>query len=76
MWSGLEASAILLRMLLKAFDGGEPLVFGIDETIERRRGDKIRAKGIYRDRVRSSKGHFVKASGLRWLCLMGLTPIH
>ena len=74
-WSGLEVSAILLRLLLKAFDRGEPLVFGIDETIERRRGDKSRAKGIYRDGVRSSKGHFVKASGLRWMCLMGLTPI-
>jgi hypothetical protein len=75
VWSGLEMSAILLRVLLKAFDRGEPLVFGIDETIERRRGDKISAKGIYRDGVRSSKGHFVKASGLRWVCLMWLTPI-
>ncbi len=48
------------------------LVFGLDETIERRRGDKIKAKGIYRDPVRSSKEHFVKASGLRWVCLMWL----
>lgn len=74
-WSGLEVSAILLRLLLKTFDRGEPLVFGIDETIERRRGDKIAAKGIYRDGVRSSKGHFVKASGLRWMWLMWLTSI-
>ena len=50
-------------------------MFGIDETIERRRGDKISAKGIYRDGVRSSKGHYVKASGLCWMCLMWLTPI-
>lgn len=32
-------------------------------------------KGIYRDPVRSSHGHFVKASGLRWLSLMLLVPI-
>jgi DDE superfamily endonuclease len=74
-WSGLDMSVILLRALLKAFDQGGPLVFGIDETIERRRGEKIAAKGIYRDPVRSSKSHFVKASGLRWMCLMWLVPI-
>jgi DDE superfamily endonuclease len=51
------------------------VVLGIDDTIERRRGKRISAKGIYRDPVRSSKGHFVKASGLRWLSLMLLAPI-
>ncbi len=75
VWSGLEVSAILLRLLLKTFDNGGALVFGIDETIERRRGDKIAAKGIYRDGVRSSKSHFVKASGLRWVSVMWLTRI-
>ena len=76
VWSGREASAILLGLLLKTFScAGEALVFGIDETIERRRGEKIKAKGIYRDPVRSSKEHFVKASGLRWVCLMWLTTI-
>jgi hypothetical protein len=75
VWSGLAASAILLRLLLKTFDPGGDLVFGIDETIERRRGEKIAAKGIYRDPVRSSKSHFVKASGLRWISVMWLTSI-
>ena len=75
VWSGLAVSAILLHLLLKAFDAGGPLVFGIDETIERRRGDKIAAKGIYRDPVRSSRSHFVKASGLRWISVMWLTTI-
>lgn len=42
---------------------------------ERRRGAKIAAKGIYRDPVRSSHSHFIKASGLRWLCLMLLAPV-
>jgi hypothetical protein len=73
VWSGLAVSAILLRLLIQTFDSGRPLVFGIDETIERRRGAKIAAKGIYRDPVRSSKGHFVKASGLRWISVMWLT---
>jgi len=39
---------------------------GLDDTIERRRGNRIAAKGIYRDPVRSSDSHLVKASGLRW----------
>jgi hypothetical protein len=41
------------------------VILGLDDTIERRRGRCIRAKGIYRDPVRSSDAHFVKASGLR-----------
>lgn len=51
------------------------MVFGIDETLERRWGKKINAKGIYRDAVRSSHSRFVKCSGLRWMCMMLLTPI-
>jgi len=51
------------------------IVFGLDDTIERRRGKRIAPKGIYRDPVRSSHGHFVKASGLRWLSLMLLVNI-
>jgi len=48
VWSSLDASRILLGLLLQAFAAAnEPLVFGIDETIERRRGEKINAKGIY-----------------------------
>ena len=52
-----------------------PVVISIDETIERRRGQQIRAKGIYRDPVGSSKSHFVKASGLRWVSMMLLVNI-
>ena len=47
----------------------------LDDTIERRRGKRIAAKGIYRDPVRSSDAHFVKASGLRWMSLMLLAPV-
>ena len=56
-------------------DAEDALVLGIDPTIERRWGHKIAARGIYRDPVRSSESHFVKASGLRWISLMLLTPI-
>jgi DDE superfamily endonuclease len=66
-WSGRSASRILLDLLLATFAPAGPVVLGIDDTIERRRGKRIAAKGIYRDPVRSNHGHFVKASGLRWL---------
>lgn len=74
-WSTLAASRCLLKLLIEAFVPEGPLVMALDDTIERRRGAKITAKGIYRDPVRSSHGHFVKASGLRWLCLMLVAPI-
>src|SRR5256714_981053 len=74
-WSALQAARVLLRMLVTTFAPGGELVIGIDDTIERRRGEKIKAKGIYRDPVRSSHSHFVKASGLRWLCCMLLVTI-
>ena len=75
-WSPLQLSRVLLSLLVQYLDQGDgPLVFGIDETLERRRGGRIKAKGIYRDAVRSSGSHFVKASGLRWVSLMLLTTI-
>lgn len=74
-WSSLEASRLLLGLLVETFVPDGPLVLGIDETLERRRGKRIVAKGIYRDPVRSSHGHFVKTSGLRWVCVMLLAPI-
>jgi hypothetical protein len=76
VWSPLELAQVLLNLLVKTFtQPGEVLVFGIDPTIERRWGRKIAARGIYRDGVRSSDSHFVKASGLRWIGLMLLARI-
>ncbi len=74
-WSGTEASRVLSGLLVEIFVPDGPLVVGVDETLERRRGKKNAAKGIYRDPVRSSHGHFVKASGLRWVCLTLLAPV-
>jgi DDE superfamily endonuclease len=75
VWRPHVAAHQLLLLLITTFAPNGPVVLGIDDTIERRRGKRIAAKGIYRDPVRSSKGHFVKASGLRWLSLMLLAPI-
>src|SRR5215217_310151 len=69
------AARLLLSLLIAAFAPAGPVVLGIDDTIERRRGKRIGAKGIYRDPVRASRGHFVKAGGLRWLSLMLLAPV-
>src|SRR6266852_4606320 len=75
-WSSRAAAGRLLLLLIAAFvPSSAPVVIGIDDTIERRWGPKIRARGIYRDPVRSSKGHFVKASGLRWLSAMLLVRV-
>jgi hypothetical protein len=74
-WSALAASHILLRLVVTTFAPQGELIFGLDDTIERRRGEHITAKGIYRDPVRSSYAHFVKASGLRWLCCMLLVQV-
>ena len=49
VWSSREASRILVGLLVEAFVPEGPLVFGIDETLERRWGKKIKAKGVYRD---------------------------
>jgi hypothetical protein len=47
-WSCRQASLILVRMLLDTFVPSGTLVLGLDDTIERRWGGKIHARGIYR----------------------------
>ena len=74
-WSRLQASRCLFNQIIATFCPDGPLVLAIDDTIERRWGQKIAARGIYRDPVRSSDSHFVKTSGLRWLSLTILSEI-
>src|SRR3989442_4251780 len=75
-WSSRELSRLLLGLLVRLFVAGkEPVILGIDETIERRPGRQIASRGVYRDPVRSSKEFFVTTHGLRWISLMLLTPI-
>jgi hypothetical protein len=75
VWNSRQGARLLLGLLISTFVATGPIVLGVDDTIERRRGKRISAKGIYRDPVRSSKSFFVKTSGLRWLSLMLLAPV-
>jgi hypothetical protein len=74
-WCPRVGARILLGLLIEAFAPNGPVVLALDDTIERRWGRRIRARGIYRDPVRSSDGHFVKASGLRWMSLTLLASV-
>jgi hypothetical protein len=74
-WSPRQAAEVLVRLLVKAFVPQGPLVIGGDDTLERRRGARSKAKGVYRDAARSSHSHFVKTCGLRWLRLMLLVAV-
>jgi hypothetical protein len=75
-WSSLQVSQVLLGLLVMAFvPPNTPLVMAADETLERRRGKKIKAKGYFRDPVRSCRGQTVKSHGLRWVSMMLLVAV-
>ena len=75
VWSSRQASGRLLQLLVATFVPTGPIVLGADDTLERRRGEQIKARGYFRDAVRSSSSRKVIASGLRWLTIMLVTPI-
>ncbi|EGV19954.1 transposase [Thiocapsa marina] len=54
-WSSRQWTRILLGLLLGMLPTQVPIVVAVDETPERRKGARIRAKGMYRDAVRSSR---------------------
>jgi hypothetical protein len=74
VWCELELSRILFGLLVRAF-GSETIVLGADDTLERRPGGKIKAKGMFRDAVQSSKKHPVTVPGLRWLSMQMLAKV-
>jgi DDE superfamily endonuclease len=74
-WSSVAVARVLLGLVVDTFVPTGPVVIGIDDTLERRRGEKIKARGVYRDPVRSSRSQMVKARGLRWLCAMVLAEM-
>ena len=75
-WSPWVVSRILLGLIIMVFlPPGMPLILAIDETLERRRGKKIKYKGWFRDPILSTKEHVVKALGLRWVCLAIMVPV-
>ena len=75
VWPGWFAAKVLLGLLVALLPPGAPLWLLVDETLERRNGDKIRTKGVYRDAVRSSRKHVVHAHGLRWVAMRLLVPL-
>ena len=74
-WSGLQAAKILLGLLVVLVPVNCPIIIGIDDTIERRKGKKIKAKGRYRDPVRSIHKHVIHCFGLKWLSMMLIVPV-
>lgn len=74
-WSARQVAQTLFLTLVRVFVPQGPVVIGLDDHLERRKGQQIAAKGIYRDAARSSKEYLTKASGLRWLSFQLLTPI-
>jgi hypothetical protein len=75
-WSARQGSRMLLGMLIALLVPlGATLVFEADDTLERRSGRQIKAKGCYRDAVRSSKTHVIRCFGLKWVSMMLLVPV-
>jgi len=75
-WSALQGSRILLGLLMTCFvPPGGTVVLGADDTVERRSGRKITAKGCYRDAVRSSQKHVIRCFGLKWVSMMLLVRV-
>jgi DDE superfamily endonuclease len=74
-WNSLVLAKILLGLLLQLLPASWPILIAVDETLERRRGKKIKAKGLYRDAVQSSQSHVVTSFGLKWECMMLIVPL-
>jgi len=75
-WSGRQASRIRLGLLVATFVAtGAPVIVAADETLERRRGKRITAKGHFRDAVLSSEKHPIASEGLRWVSRMLLVRL-
>jgi len=75
-WSARQGSRIVLGLLVACLvRHGAPIVLGADDTVERRSGRQITAKGTYRDAVRSTKKHVIHGFGLKWVSMMLLVPV-
>jgi DDE superfamily endonuclease len=75
VWNASLCAKVLLGLLVLLAPPGLPLRILVDETLERRKGDKIKTKGLYRDAVRSSRKKVVHCYGLRWVAMMLLVPL-
>jgi hypothetical protein len=72
----LRGAQILLGLLIKLLPPQWPITVGVDETLlERRKGQRIAAKGVDRDAVRSTKRKVATSLGLQWICMGLLAPL-
>jgi hypothetical protein len=74
-WSGLQGAKIVLGLLVPLLPASWPILVGVDETIERRKGRKIPATGCSRDPVRSTEKHVLTCFGLQWVAMMVRVPL-
>jgi len=75
-WSTRQGSRMLLGVLVTFLvPPGATIVLGADDTVERRSGRKITAKGCDRDAVRSTKKPVIRCVGLKWVSMMRLVPV-
>jgi hypothetical protein len=75
-WSARQGSRMLLGLLITLLVPSEAtIVLGADDTVERRSGQKIAAKGGSRDAVRSTKKHVIYGFGLKWVSMILLVPV-
>src|SRR6266850_2838989 len=75
-WSARQGSRMLLSLLVTLLVPPEAtIVLWADDTVERRSGRKITAKGCYRDAVRSSGSHVIRCFGLKWVSMMLLVAV-
>ena len=67
-WDTWQMSKILLGLLLLLVPSELPILIAMDETLERRKGKQIKAKGCYRDACRSTTSIVIQCYGLKWQC--------
>lgn len=73
--SSLAVARVRVGLVGGTFASAGPVVMGSDETLERRRGEKSKAKGLYRAPVRASRSPMGTARGVRWLWALLLSEI-
>lgn len=72
-WSPWSVSKLLLARIITSFlKPGQPVTLVIDDTLERRRGKRLKLKGWFRDPLSQTGG---TVSAIRWVCLAILVPV-
>lgn len=74
-YNSITLSKLLFGLLIALLPNAWPILIAADETLERRKGKKIKAKGCYRDAVKSSQSTVVKCFGLKWECMTLIVPL-